>query len=266
MTIHKLDLPKRGRIKTYSVVSDIHDIHMHHPTIKIMGDMASNVNRKDRGLIINGDMLDFPFLMHKKKDFKRHLKHIDGMDEYFIPKMEESWLWGNVFLDEMEKIYDEIIFISGNHDWRAKMFREQYCPSGYHHNFDLEENLHFKKRGIYHVDYNEWLDIGDKLCLTHGMYHGSTCHKRHYEACGRSVIFGHIHKFEVKAFYKRGDTCNAWSLPCASTLKPHYLKGSANDWTNGFGTLNVRSNGYFNFQVFQLWKDALVDPYGKVYL
>jgi len=101
--------------------------------------------------------------------------------------------------------------------------------------------------------------------MTHGMYHGSTCVKKHYEACGgRSVLFGHVHRLECRSFISRGETRQAWSLPAMCQLDPEYIKNSENNWSNGFGEVNVKHNGNFNFNAFQIWDDELVWPDGSI--
>ena len=150
-----------------------------------------------------------------------------------------------------------------NHDWRADNFASKYCPAPYRHHFNLKARLNLEKRNIDHVDYNDWLDVGN-VSITHGMYHGTSASKKHYIASGaKSVIYSHVHQYEVRPYVARGKTRHTWSLPAMCNLNPHYLKNSENNWSNGYGVLNVRPSGDFNFNVFTVWDDALVLPNGR---
>lgn len=250
--------PKRG-IHTYFLISDIHDVFWHEPTVKILLKFARTVPKDKRKLIILGDMLDLPEFMKKKKDYTRHLKHVNGIEEHFIPSIEKSWCWGLQFLEMMSECFEVIYYVEGNHEERARQFMTNDCPHEYRHNFDIELGLELKKRVKGWVKYNDWMDIGTKIGLTHGIYHGTTAHKRHYDAGGgRSVVFGHIHTYEGRAFLNRGETVMVYSMPCASTLMPEYLRGRPNNWHQGFATLDINSFGDYWFNPYIIKKDSLV--------
>jgi UDP-2,3-diacylglucosamine pyrophosphatase LpxH len=262
--VTKLPTPKKGSVDTYFIAGDWHDEYCHLPTVEIMLQMARLIPRKNRKLIINGDFIDLhPFMSSVLSKFSPET--IKGrIDSYYIPEINKAWAWANDMLDKMERTFDEIIFIDGNHDWRAQDFRDKYSPIAYKDNFDLEINLKLKERGIKHIDYNAWLDIGH-VSITHGMYHGASALKKHYEASGgRNVIYGHVHQANSVSFIRRDDTAMAWSMPCICELNPDYLKNKDNNWSNGFGILSMRSNGHFNFDVKLVWDRELVDL-GKVY-
>jgi len=220
--------------------------------------------KKDRKLIINGDFLDVEHLMKGQESFKKFASRADGIEDFFLPESEAEFNWGNERLDELQKIFSEIIFISGNHDWRYDWFKEsKHCPSAYAANFDLRVQLALGPRGIKFVQYNDWLDIGN-FAVTHGAFHGTTSHKKHYEACGKSCIFGHIHKNEVKSFAVRGETKTVWSLPAMCDLNPAYMKNLPNNWDNGYATCHMRYNGSFNMHTHVIIKGETVFPDGTI--
>jgi hypothetical protein len=264
MKISKIEAPDKGEINTYFIAGDWHTEAMSQSSFKIMLAMARKIPKKRRKLIINGDFLDAAHLMARNPQFKKWKGREDGMDEFFIPLSEDELNWGNRILDILQKNFNEIIYIEGNHCWRYRDFMSK-CPADYAHNFDYRSKLQLTTRGISVVDYNDWLDIGDKLSITHGAYHGSTCHKKHYEASGgKSVIFSHIHYVGCKAFSVRGNTHHVWSLPAFCDLNPEYIKNRETNWSNGFGVINIKDNSNFNFNIFQIWDDQLVLPDGKV--
>jgi UDP-2,3-diacylglucosamine pyrophosphatase LpxH len=260
--VTKLALPKKGVINSYFVASDWHDYHASEAAVNILIKTALKIPRSKRRLLILGDFLDLAELMPRNPDYKKWIKRTDGMEEYFLPAIERAFEWGNRTLDRLQKVFNEIIFFEGNHDARLRIFREGNCPPPYKDYFYLTSGLNLVHRKIKVIYYNNWLDIGN-VSLCHGAYCGPSAIKKHVEACGRSVIFGHVHKFETKPFIRRGDTVQGWSTPCMSTLAPEYLKNRENDWVLGFGILHVRHTGRFNFNIFTVWDDILIDMYGK---
>ena len=265
MNISELKLPSKGEINTYFIAGDWHIDHLDWPCLDIMIKTARKFfrNKKDRRLIINGDFLDAAHLMARNPQYKKWIKRSDGMDEYFIPKSEELDL-GNKILDILQKEFSEIIYILGNHCIRYDLMMKS-CPLDYSHNFDLRKKLKLTTRGIPTVNYNDWLDIGDKLSITHGQFHGTTCHKKHYEVSGsKSVIFSHIHHIGSKAFQVRGNTHHVWSLPALCDLNPEYIKNRETNWSVGFGIININHDSTFNFNIFSVWDNMLILPDGKV--
>ena len=255
--------PLQG-IDTYFVASDWHSFHINPACISILIQHALLHKPENRRLIINGDFLDLEFFMKKMESYRKHISRIEGIEDYFLPLYEDEIEWGNKCLDYLQKIFTEVIFISGNHDKpRVTQFLHD-CPQGYHHNFDFEKSLKLKERNITFVEYNNWLDIGD-VSLTHGMFHGTSAMKKHYLACGaRSCIFGHIHHDNKESFMVRGKTRQVYSLPAMCNLNPEYIKNQETNWTNGYAVLNVKQNGHFNYHSFTIWDNQLVLPSGKV--
>lgn len=266
--ITRLDLPKPGKIKVFHIASDFHSEHYCKASYSLLLKHAKLLPRKERRLIIAGDFMDLAEFMERCKHFKKWITRTDCVEEYFLPSWKKEADWANERLDEMQKVFEEIVFMDGNHDWRIGNFRKQYVDKywpAYSHQFDLIRILGLNERGITHVKYNDWVDLGSRLSILHGMYHGTTCWQKHYLAAkSRNVIFGHIHNDDVRSFISRDETAKAWSLPCMSLLNPEYLKNSENNWTNGFGVLRLKPNGKFNFHVNHVWDSELVLESGKI--
>jgi len=259
-----IEPPSKGTA-TYFICSDVHTKHIHIPTFKIMLEMAKDCKKKPN-LIVNGDLLDVDWLFKKNEAYNEFKKRQNGIEDYFLPMMEEEIAWGNWFFDSIYPYFKDCIYINGNHDERITWFAEsKECPEAYKHNFDLGKSLNLSERNITHLRYNDWLDLGE-LSITHGMYHGPSAQKKHYEASGgRSVIYGHVHRLQVTPFTSRGKTKQVWSLPCMSTLNPHYVRNSENDWSNGFMVVNVHADGSFNAHTIQVWNDQYTSFDGTVY-
>lgn len=254
---------------TYIIAGDWHSYYIHEASYQILLKYAKHLRKispigRKIILIINGDFIDCEYLMPRSKVFKQHIKSIHGIEGFFIPEMEREAEAANKMLDILQDVFDDIIFVAGNHDERIDYFGRDFAPVEYKHHFSLSTQLKLKERKILHIKYNNWLDIG-KVSVTHGQFHGATCHKKHYEVVGgRSVIFSHIHKYECKSFQSRGDTHHSWSLPAMCTLSPIYLKNQDNNWSNGFGELVMRKDGQFNFNVHQVWDGKLVLGNGEI--
>jgi len=264
MKIAKMEAPSKG-FSSLFVAGDFHSVHLSTATFNILLDHALSLPKNMRNLLINGDFLGANHLMPRCKEFKKWIGRSDGIEDYFIPMSDVEFEWGNECLDRLQKVFNEIIFIEGNHDWRYRNFKDSFAPSAYAHNFDYLSKLELTKRGIDYLYYNEWLDWGDKLSITHGMYHGTTCHKKHYEASGsKNVIFSHVHSYDCKSFQVRGDTRNSVSLPAMCNLNPEYIKGRETNWSNGYGQILMRSDSTFNLNIFQVWDKKLILPCGKL--
>lgn len=258
----KLSLPKKGLTDTYFIAGDWHTKAVHDSSYHILLKHAKQLPKSSRNLIVNGDFLDAEHLMKRGEGFKKWIKSVDGMEEYFIPLSEDEFSWGKDVLSSLKKVFNKIYFVYGNHDWRYDWF-STICPSQYAFNFNLRLQLRLDDFCETIIGYNNWLDIGPHLCITHGMFHGTSACKNHYQASGgNNVIFSHVHHYECKSFRARGDVRNAISLPAMCELNPDYIKNTDNNWSNGYGVINMRSTGKFNFNVFQIWDNELILPCG----
>jgi predicted phosphodiesterase len=260
---HVLKTPKEPQM--WFFISDLHSHHLHQQTFNILLKHSKLLPKEQRNLIIGGDFFDFAEFMPKNPEFQHWKDRKDGVDEFFLPKYKEEIEWGNKTLDKLQSIFNHVIFIHGNHDGpRIEMFLNKYCPDGYKPNFNIERDLNLEKRNVGCVQYNDWLDAGE-LSITHGMFHGPSCHKKHYEACGgRNVLFGHVHSSECKTFAVRGESRCSWSNPAMCGLNPNYVKNAENKWQNGYSTIYMKPNGKFNLTVHLVFDGELLLPDGEI--
>ncbi len=259
--INTLRLPTKGNMHHYVIAGDWHAKFLDQRSFEALLKYSEILPREDRALIINGDLFEADFLMKKDSSFKQNLK-AKNFEEYFIPLAEEEFQIVNAILDKCQKYFDHIFYIGGNHGPARYDMIKELAPVAYQHNFCIKTQLRLEERGIPFYGYNDWLDIGN-VSITHGMYHGSTCLKKHFETCEfRNVIFSHIHHAESKAFTSRGKTKKAWSLPAMCNLAPEYLRNRDNNWTNGFGSLHVYDDGDFNFYIHEIIDGKLCLPDG----
>jgi hypothetical protein len=260
--IVKLSKVRKGKLEKYLIASDWHSFSLHNQTYSIMLKYAKE--HKITNLIILGDFIDAPYFMEKSSEFKKWIKRENNIEDFFLPNFEEECEWANSILDELQKQFKNIILMGGNHCClRVRNFREKYCPSAYSHNFSLSYQLKLESRKIQFIPYGDWLDVGE-VSLCHGHFHGSSCHKKHYDASGgRTTIFGHIHHHESKAFLSRGVPKKSYSLPAMCNLNPDYIRGSPTNWTNGFASMVITDKSHF-INVYEIMDNSLALPNGKV--
>lgn len=258
-----LKTPKRNEIHNWFIISDVHSTAMHEPTFNIFKKHAKKTPKKGRKLIINGDFLECTHLMGKTHEMKKWAKSVPKIEE-LIDETDIEIDWGNDFLDQVEKLFEEVVLIFGNHDYRYLLWLEGFCPVEYAHHFDIIKRLKLKERKIKTVNYPDYLDIGH-LTFTHGYKHGQNHNDEMMKIVNNSIVYGHVHHFNCKSYAYRGASKRATSLPTLSNLSPQYqLKRGENNWSNGYGLVCMRSNGLFNLYVFEVWENVLVLPCGNV--
>lgn len=263
--IVELPLPKKPT--QYFVAGDWHEKELSISSFSILCQHAKLLPYKERNLIINGDFLDLGAFFEKNPNYQQWANRKDGCDNYFIPEYEAEIKWGNDTLDALQSIFKTIIFIHGNHDTpRLSKFLSKNCPIAYKPHFDIDRDLKLEKRGIQVVQYNCWLDFkGSTLSITHGMAHGNSCNKKHYELSGgRDVIFNHVHTFQCFTYGVRGVTRSTWSNGSMADLNPEYIGNKDNSWQNGYITFTMRPNGIFNVYSHVINNNELYLPNGVV--
>lgn len=261
---HVLKTPKE-HAQMWFFISDLHSHHLDPKSFNILLKHSQLLPKKQRNLIIGGDFLDMAYFMPKDPGFQYWKDRKDGIDSFFLPQYQDEIKWGNDTLDSLQVIFNNIIFMHGNHDGpRVEMFLSKYCPDGYKPNFNIDRDLNLERRNIGSIQYNDWLDFGE-LSVTHGMYHGPSALKKHYMACGgRNVLYGHVHSAECATFAVRGESRSAWSNPAMCRLNPSYIKNAETCWQNGYSTINMKINGKFNLTTHLIFDGDLLLPTGEI--
>jgi hypothetical protein len=261
--ISKVATPKKGQYDYYFLASDWHSHHLSQSSYSILKQHAKIVPKQSRKLVIVGDFMDCEHLMGKPHELRKTGRDTDRLESDIIPKTEAEFLWANETLDELQKIFSEIIFVEGNHDWRYRNFIKNYVTIPYRHNFDYEFQLDLKARGIKTIYYNDYLDIGE-LSITHGMFHGRNHNTQHFMATTRNIIYGHVHHHNCTSFFHRGNARKAWSLPAMCELNPIYIKNRDVNWSNGYAFVAMKPNGNFNLHIHEVFDNELILPNGKL--
>lgn len=261
--ITELTLPKKNRYDFYFCAFDIHAEKMHKPTYNIMIQHAKLIPSKHRKLIIGGDATECEHLMGKATDYKRWSKCVLTIEDK-IEASETEFEFLNDLLDDMQRTFDDIIWMDGNHCWRYWHW-SQFCPFEYRHHFDLPARLHLEERGIPYVKYPDYVDIG-QTTIMHGTKHGMNHNTQHYKLIeGRDGLCGHVHHENCRSFATRGKSRKFRSSPCMSDLGPTFqIKNGENNWAHGYTVLSVRWDGEGSSTVHEPYKGSLALPSGKI--
>lgn len=188
-------------------------------------------------VIILGDFLDCaPVSRHNRKQ----LKEREGM------RLVKDFEQANLLLDKIQKHTKRLTFLEGNHCvWLRDAMNESPELDGL---LDLSKNLRFKERKVNFLPYNVPYHLG-KLAFVHGLYSGGNVAKKHVDAIGQSVVFGHDHSLALHVKVSPIDIRDkhlGLSLGCLAKKNPAYMRSRPNNWVSAVGVGLVREDGSFN--------------------
>ena len=179
--------------------------------------------------------------------------------EYQIPIIEKDIDDVNMGLDLFDKALDKVkctnrYMLEGNHDDWTNRFVERYP---YMKHFAFKESCNLKKRGYHFYGYNKPLKLG-KLNFIHGAYATVYHAKKHLEAYGSNIVYGHTHDVQRHSLTKLDSgTIGAWSMGCLKDMsaeKNKWLKGRLHNWNHAFGIITWHSNGNFQVETIEIQK------------
>ena len=140
--------------------------------------------------------------------------------------------------------------LAGNHDeWLTYGFVEKYP---YMKDYTFRKVCNWDNRGYKYYEYNQPLKIG-KVNYIHGAYATTYHAKKHLEAYGSNIIYGHTHDVQRHSLTKLDSgTIGAWSMGCLKDMSPaknKWLRGRLHNWNHAFGIVNYFDKPKGNFQV-----------------
>lgn len=241
MTMTKIELPdsyseKRKifefptNITKLGIFGDVHIPYHDNDALEIMFEEFKK--EKIKGILINGDLLDFYQLStHEKDPRKANLKEeLDSGQRFFA-----------YLRDQFPNI--PIYYIIGNHENRLQRYlRIKASELLDIDEFRLDVLLQFGKYTIEHLPYrskvhfgNYLIEHGDKIRGAGGVVPGRTALMR----VKRNCIVNHFHKSSnsLQKIYGEDDdkTIHGYSIGCMCELEPEYLE--INEWNHGFAIL-----------------------------
>lgn len=189
--------------------------------------------------------------------------------EYQLPLIDKEIKEVNEGIDQFDKVLDKIDckdrhILAGNHDeWLTYGFCERYPYMKKEYSF--EAACRWKERGYKYYEYNQPLKIG-KVNFIHGAYATTYHAKKHLEAYGSNLIYGHTHDIQRHSITKLDSgTIGAWSMGCLKDMSPKknkWLRGRLHNWNHAFGIVDFFKGGNFKVEVVEIVK-GVTSLWGK---
>src|SRR3990167_3199515 len=210
-----------------------------------------------------GDFMDFDQISRWNKD----------KPEALARGLVKDYAIANAILDRHQAIVRrrnskaKFTLISGNHDIRAEKFAEEHPQlRGL---IEMEHNLGLRRRKIKYVrswPKGELHKIG-KAYFSHGIYAGANVAKKHVEAFGVNIFFGHVHSIEShsKTLWGTGKAIIGQSLGCLCYYNLDYVGKNPKNWQQAVTTFIFLPNGQFSYFISRIHGGEFIAPNGKVY-
>lgn len=207
-----------------------------------------------------GDFMDFDLISSHNKD---NLRSVAGK------QIRTEYNYGGQVLDRHRRAAPGAKFtlIEGNHDERI----ERYIDANpqLEGMLEMETGLQLRKRHIKWVRFwskGEIHHIG-KARFIHGLYTTQYHARKHAEAYGENIFYGHTHDIQCYSKELQGadKTIVGQSLGCLCRYDQKYMKGKPSKWQQGFGVFHFFPDGFFTYFVVRIFKHRFLSPEGKVY-
>jgi len=179
--------------------------------------------------------------------------------EYQLPEIDEDIKQVNEGIDQFDRVLDKIkcekkYVCTGNHDIWLDNF---VLKHPYMKEYTFKKACKWEERGYNYVPYNKPLRIG-KVRFIHGVFATMYHAKKHLEAFGVNLVYGHTHDIQRHSLSKLGDgTIGAFSLGCLKDMSPEknqWLRGSLTNWNHAFGIIDFYKGGNFKVEVVEIVK------------
>jgi predicted phosphodiesterase len=222
----------RDKNKLVVVLFDAHIGEISEPLKAAVKFCAAN---QPDEIILGGDFLDLDAISSHNKGLPGLIKNPLMMD---IKR-------GNAVIERLQIISPTITYLEGNHEDRARKFSAAN-PETFDGIIDIPALCRLEERGIKWVEYGKLYPVG-KANITHGWWCNVHHAKRHVEAAGDNVFYGHTHTVQSHSMTRLSETAPivGVSCGCLCTLNPSYLRNAPNRWVNAFLILELRPDGTF---------------------
>ena len=179
--------------------------------------------------------------------------------EYQLPIIDEEIEAVNAGLDKIDKVLDDVgcktrYMLQGNHDEWLDRFVEKFP---YLRGYTFRQACKIDERGYKYYPHNKPLKIG-KINFIHGSYATVYHAKKHLEAYGSNICYGHVHDVQRHTLTKLDSgTIAAWSMGCLkdmSSEKNKWLRGRLHNWCHAFGIVTWQNNGNFQVETIDVQK------------
>jgi len=177
--------------------------------------------------------------------------------EYQVPLIKAEIEQVNAGVDRIDKALDKVKckerhICQGNHDLWLDNFYERYP---YMDEYTFKNALKWDKRGYTYHHHNKPLKIG-KINFIQGVYATMYHAKKHLDAYGANIMYGHVHDIQRHTLSKLDDgTISAWSIGCIKDMaseKNEWLRGKLTNWRHAFAIVTWQKNGDFQVEVIDI--------------
>ena len=188
--------------------------------------------------------------------------------EHQLPIIDKEIEEVNYQIDRFDRALDKVkckkrYICAGNHDEWLDGFVNEYP---YMKDYTFKKACKWKERGYKYYSWNEPLKIG-KVTFIHGAYITVHHAKKHLQAYGENIIYGHVHDIQRFTHTRLGGTIAAWSLGCLKDMSPEkntWLHNRLHNWNHAFGIVDWFKNGDFKVEIIEiingrttLWGDVI---------
>jgi predicted phosphodiesterase/transposase-like protein len=245
----KLTANPNNKFKQIIIIGDVHAPEQDDTAIKSVLNLMDDI--KFDGIINLGDYLNLSCISHWNKE-KR--KTLEGK------RLKSDFIVGCGLLDEFDKRLPkgaEKHFLKGNHEeWLDQLVETQPALEGL---FDLETGLKLTERGYKVYPYNEIVRFG-RLCITHGIYCGTTPARTHASKLLSNVLVGHTHSPEMCLIHSPAKEVSVvgYVNGCLCHMSPDYMKSKPSNWATGVAILYLFPNGWFDVNLIRIVKGRFV--------
>lgn len=229
------------------------DMHIpNHRNDAIEAWMKYAQENKIKKLLINGDLLD-------NTPFTRWLHEPVELTD--VPRWFDM---AKDFLVQMKKVFDEVIWLEGNHDFWYKRWLMEKAKLIFKDNyFRLEERLQLNNIGVKFIDQRYLVKAG-KLNIHHGhiLLRGGGSYangaRMLYQKAKSNMISSHLH---VESSHTEPDVddkiVTTFITGCNCTLRPEYqpFGGKA---CHGFAHIKVFKGGNFSVKNYRVYKGEIL--------
>lgn len=237
-------------------VPDCHWPNIDINAYRLMLEVA--VDFKPHEIIILGDWQDC-------YSVSRYDKHPQKM---FL-QLEEELVRGNEALTKMMLLLKprHLFFIEGNHEARIQKYLQNFAPLLLTSIKKPEELLELPRNCTY-LPYGQknFLKLAPDFVACHGTLCGQTPAKRMLEKLGKSVIFGHTHKFQLHTRTTMDRENTAYNIGWLGNVDEaaEYIADVA-DWSHGFATGVFSKSGHWAINMHHI-KNKQVIANNKQYV
>jgi len=247
--VSKLPANPNNKFKTYIIVGDVHVPEQDEIAVKSVLTLMDDI--KFDGIINLGDYLNLSCISHWNEN--KH-KTLEGK------RLKGDYIAGNALLDEFDKRLPkgaEKHFLMGNHEeWMGQLIEKYPALDGL---FDIASGLKLDDRGYKVYPYNEIVRFG-RLCVTHGIYCGTTPARTHASKLLSNVLVGHTHSPEMCLIHSPAKEVSVvgYVNGCLCHMSPDYMKSKPSNWATGVAILYLFPNEWFDVNLIRIVKGRFV--------